>query len=66
MCLSSVYADRVDTENLILSNVQRIDCREGYVILTDILEQEMKVPGCLLSIDLVGNTAIIERTERQS
>ena len=66
MCLSSVYADRVDTENLILSNVQRIDCREGYVILTDILEREMKVPGCLLSIDLGGNTAIIERTERQS
>lgn len=65
MCLSSVYADRIDTETLILSNVQRIDCREDYVILTDILEREVQVPGRLLHIDLVENTAIVQRTEQQ-
>ena len=35
MCLSNVYENRVEQKNLILSNVQRIDCKDGFVVLVD-------------------------------
>ena len=60
MCLAMVYTDEVKLENLVLSNVQRIDCRDGFVVLTDLMEREVTVKGRLLTVDLVGNTAVIE------
>ena len=52
MCLSNVYENSVEQKNLILSNVQRIDCKDGFVVLYDLFER-------LATIDLVGNTAVI-------
>ena len=34
MCLSNVYENSVEQKNLILSNVQRIDCKDGFVVLS--------------------------------
>ena len=59
MCLAMVYTDKVEPENLVLSNVQRIDCQDGQIILTDIMERQAVVVGRLVSVDLVGNTALI-------
>ena len=59
MCLAMVYTDKAAPENLVLSNVQRIDCQDGQVILTDIMERQAVVVGRLVSVDLVGNTALI-------
>ena len=60
MCLSNVYENSVEQKNLILSNVQRIDCKDGFVVLVDLFERETRVEGrpikrypdstCLLSI----------------
>ena len=62
MCLSNVYRNEAQEENLVLSNVQRIDCRDGLVYLTDLMERQVVIEGELLSVDLLGNTAIV--TER--
>ena len=59
MCLAMVYTDTAEPENLVLSNVQRIDCQDGQIILTDIMERQAVVVGRLVSVDLVGNTALI-------
>ena len=59
MCLSNVYENSVESKNLILANVQRIDCKEGFVLLTDLFERQTRVEGRLLTIDLVENTAVI-------
>lgn len=59
MCLANVYTNSIDKENLALSNVQRIDCKDGMVILTDLMERQKVVEGQLESVDLVGNTAVI-------
>ena len=59
MCLSNVYENSVEQKNLILSNVQRIDCKDGFVVLYDLFERETRVEGRLATIDLVGNTAVI-------
>ena len=54
-----VYRGEETAENLILSNVQRIECRAGEVVLTDLMERQITVKGELVSVDLVGNTALI-------
>ena len=59
MCLSNVYENSVEQKNLILSNVQRIDCKDGFVVLYDLFERETRVEGRLATIDLAGNTAVI-------
>ena len=59
MCLASVYKGEQKPENLVLSNVQRIDCQDGQVLLTDLMERQVVVVGRLVSVDLVGNTAVI-------
>ena len=60
MCLSSVYAGSIDRANLLLANVQRIDCEDGYVVLTDVLERQQRVRGRLAVVDLVENTVTIQ------
>ena len=42
-----------------LTNVQRIDCQPGQVLLTDLLERQAVVVGELVSVDLVNNVAIV-------
>ena len=59
MCLSNVYENSVESKNLILANVQRIDCKEGFVLLTDLFERQTRVEGRLLTIDRVENAAVI-------
>ena len=59
MCLASVYKGEQKPENLVLSNVQRIDCQDGQVLLTDLMERQVVVVGRLVSVDLVGNIAVI-------
>ena len=59
MCLAMVYTDKAEPENLVLSNVQRIDCKDGMVYLTDLLDRQVVVEGEIVSVDLVGNTTII-------
>ncbi len=60
MCLSTVYKGEKAPQNIVMSNVQRIDLQEGQVLLTDLMDREMVIVGRLLSVDLVGGVAIIE------
>ena len=64
MCLAMVYTDKIEPENLVLSNVQRIDCKDGMVYLTDLLDRQAVVEGELVTVDLVGNTAVIRKTQK--
>ena len=64
MCLAMVYTDKIEPANLVLSNVQRIDCKDGMVYLTDLLDRQAVVEGELVTVDLVGNTAVIRKTQK--
>ena len=59
MCLSTVYNKEKAPQNVIMSNVQRIDIEEGQVILTDLLDRQTVINGVLVMVDLVGATAIV-------
>ena len=38
MCLSTVYKGTREPQNVVMSNVQRIDVQDGQLLLTDLME----------------------------
>lgn len=64
MCLANVYKGQKAPENLVLGNVQRIDIQNGQVFLTDLMDRQVVIEGELVSVDLVGNVAIVRETVR--
>lgn len=60
MCLSTVYKNTEDPENVLMSNVARIELRDNKVIITDLMEREQVIDGDLLFVDLFGAKAIIK------
>lgn len=59
MCLSNVYKNEISDENLLISNVSRIDVDKDRITLTDLMERQMVVTGHLVSIDLVGAKVLL-------
>ena len=60
MCLSTVYKNEKTPQNMVMSNVQRIDVQDGQLLLTDLMDREMVIVGKLISVDLVGGVAIVQ------
>ncbi len=60
MCLSTVYKNEKAPQNMVMSNVQRIDVQDGQLLLTDLMDREMVIVGKLISVDLVGGVAIVQ------
>lgn len=60
MCLSTVYKGEKAPQNVVMSNVQRIDLQDGQVLLTDLMDRQTVIVGKLLMVDLVGGVAIVE------
>ena len=59
MCLSTVYKNKPDPESVIMKNVMTIECRDGFVILTDLLERQVAFEGHLEKANLVDGIAIV-------
>ena len=60
MCLSTVYKNTMSPETVIMKNVQRIDCKDGCVILTDLMERSVAIEGRLLSANLVDGFVVVQ------
>ena len=59
MCLSTVYKNKLEPECMVMKNVMTIECRDGYVILTDLLERQVAIEGELEKANLVDGIAIV-------
>ncbi len=59
MCLSTVYKNEKNPDNVVLQNVMLIRCEGGKVTLTDILGREAVVEGEVQSADLTGGTVVL-------
>ena len=59
MCLSTVYKNKMVPENVVLRNVMRIECKDGCVILTDLMERQVVIEGTLESANLVDGYVIV-------
>ena len=60
MCLSTVYRNQTSLENIIMKNVMTIECKDGCVILTDLMERQVAIEGTLEMANLVDGIAIVK------
>ena len=60
MCLSKVYANKEDSESLLLSNIQRIVFDGDIIVFTDLMERETRIQGRLILADMVGGKVIVD------
>jgi len=60
MCLSTVYKNTLTPETVMMKNVMRIECKDGCVILTDLMERQMVIDGNLEIANLVDGVAVVK------
>lgn len=63
MCLSTVYRNQPTLDSIIMRNVMTIECKDGCVILTDLMERQVAVEGTLEKANLVDGIAIIREAK---
>lgn len=63
MCLSTVYKNTMAPETIVMKNVMRIDCKDGCVILTDLMERTVSIPGTLETANLVDGFVVVREAE---
>ncbi len=59
MCLSTVYRDSVEQDNMVMKNVRMIEYRNGAIVLTDLMERQVSIEGELVMANLVDGVAVI-------
>lgn len=59
MCLSTVYKNTLTPETVMMRNVMKIECKDGLVILTDLMERQMVIEGNLEMANLVDGIAVV-------
>ena len=62
MCLSTVYKNKMVPEAVVMRNVMRIECKDGCVILTDLMDRQVAIEGRLVEANLVDGFVIVEET----
>ena len=60
MCLSTVYKNTMTPEAIAMKNVMSIECRDGLVILTDLMERQVAIEGELERANLVDGYVIVK------
>ena len=60
MCLSTVYKNRMAPETVAMKNVMKIDCKDGVVILTDLMDRTVAIEGQLESANLVEGYVMVQ------
>ncbi len=60
MCLSTVYKNTMEPSSVVMKNVMQIQCKDGCVILTDLMDNTVSVPGQLVQANLVDGYVIVK------
>ena len=60
MCLSTVYKNTMAPEAIVMRNVMSIECKDGMVILTDLMERQVAIEGTLEMANLVDGIAVVK------
>ena len=60
MCLSTVYKNVMEPASIAMTNVMAIECRDGKVILTDLMERQVEIIGSLERANLVDGYVIVK------
>ena len=60
MCLSTVYKHSKTEDAIVMKNVMSIECVDGAVILTDLMDRQITLEGVLASANLVDGFVIVK------
>ena len=52
----------MEEASVVMKNVMRIDCRDGLVILTDLMDRQVEIPGTLVQANLVDGFVIVKES----
>ena len=63
MCLSTVYKNVKEPASIVMKNVTAIECRDGKVIITDLMDRQVEIVGTLESAHLVDGYVIVKEAE---
>ena len=63
MCLSTVYKNNMTPDAVVMRNVMRIDCKDGCVVLTDLMERTVSIEGTLETANLVDGFVVVKTAE---
>jgi len=69
MCLVAVYLQQSDgsvAAEPAFDSVAQLECKEGEVIITPLLAPPQSIRGQVRSVDLLGNTVIIESDAQET
>lgn len=62
MCLSTVYKNTMNPESVVMRNVMRIECKDGCVIITDLMDRSVAIEGTLSEANLVDGFVIVKES----
>ena len=60
MCLSTVYKNKKEESAVVMRNVTRLECKDGCVILTDLMDRTVEIPGQLVEANLEDGFVIVK------
>ena len=60
MCVSTVYINSMTPETVVMKNVMTIECKDGVIYLTDLMERQVAIEGTLEKASLVDGYVIIK------
>lgn len=60
MCLSTVYKNDRNPESIVMKNVMRIECKDGAVVLTDLMDRTVAIEGTLEYANLVEGVVLVK------
>ena len=62
MCLSTVYKNTKSPDAIVMKNVMQIQCQDGMVILTDLMDRTCAIQGTLEMANLVDGFVIVKES----
>ena len=62
MCLSTVYKNAKTPDAIVMKNVMSLECKDGCVILTDLMDRTVVIQGQLEQANLVDGYVIVKET----
>lgn len=63
MCLSTVYKNTMEPASILMKNVMTIECENGKIILTDLMERQLAIEGTLEKANLVDGYVIVRESD---
>lgn len=66
MCLSTIYKNKINEQNILMKNVLSIESEDNnYLIFTDLMERHLKIKGQIKVANLIDGYVIVNVDENK-